>query len=235
MKQLLVEEAQTEIAKAGKRATIARINVMTGVHRKDVARLLDPERTEERPTSNVSMQVMGQWEQSEQFTTQDGKPRVLSISKENNEFAKLVSTVNSTLKPGTILFELERLGAVERTPRGVRLVSDYQSYSKDSSRAHDLLARNIETLATCSQENIESPGEAVNLHIRTEYDNVFKEDVPKIRKWLLERGKKLHREARDFISKFDKDVHEVPGKAAGTRVVLTAFSWIDEPETDSDQ
>ncbi|MCB0359009.1 MAG: hypothetical protein KDD44_05220 [Bdellovibrionales bacterium] len=230
LKRILVDVAQEELARVGSKPTIARISVMTGVHRKDVSKLLSDQPVQSASGSNIAMRVLNQWEQEPAFQTAAGKPKALRFQGDDSEFSTLVRSVNSSLKPGTILFELERLGVVKKSDRGVQLIQDYQPLSRDPEQATELMARNIGTLIRASRENVETPGDAVNLHIRTEYDNVFRDDLPTIRKWFLEEGKAFHRRARAFLSRFDKDINEQPGKEAGARVALVAYSLIeDEP------
>ncbi|RIL12652.1 MAG: hypothetical protein DCC75_00075 [Proteobacteria bacterium] len=48
--------------------------------------------------------------------------------------------------------------------------------------------------------------------------------LPAIRKWLLNQGIQLHKRARIYLSRFDRDLNPSPDKG-GARVVVGAFSW----------
>jgi len=114
---------------------------------------------------------------------------------------------------------------VEKTLQGIKLTKEIVEYTKLPGKAYDLFARDAETLIRAGEENLESSTEGVkNLHLRTEYDNIFQEELPIIRQWLYEQGCLFHRRAREYLSKFDKDI--TPNqKAGGGRVVLKSFSW----------
>jgi hypothetical protein len=73
-----------------------------------------------------------------------------------------------------------------------------------------------------------------NLHIHTEYDNVPTKDLPKIRAWLLDQGKAFHRRAREYLSRFDRDVSRTSSESdsGSGRVIVTAFSWTEVSDTD---
>ena len=79
----------------------------------------DGEKKEKIPV--MISRVVAQWENDRRFLTQAGKPRVLSCDEDDSEFSELVRLVSKDLHPGTVLFELERSGIVERSKRGVRL------------------------------------------------------------------------------------------------------------------
>lgn len=231
-KVVFVEVAADEIERTADKVNVSRISVMTGVHRRDVTRIYRDESEPIRSSPSVLTRVIGLWEGSRTYTTKSGKPRTLSCKGDDSEFHQLVRQVSTNIKPGTILFELERMGLVEKTARGVRLQKQVQRMGGEPEKLYDLLSRDVESLVSAVDENISANGESPNLHIRTEYDNIYTEDLPTIRSWLLEEGKEFHRRAREFLSQYDKDITSKTGKRAGATVTLGAFSKIQEPRDD---
>ena len=225
LKSAYVEVTVEELSRAGKKVNMSRFNVMTGVQRADIALLYKKKEPLKPIIGDIVKRVIGQWSNDRRFTTKDGKPRVISFAGRDSEFERLVQLVTTSVGPKAVLFDLERIGAVQQTTSGLKLVATTVKHGKDRVQAGKLLSKNIETLIQTTHENGLSESEEVpHLHIRTEYDNVFVKDLPKIREWLKREGRKFHKRARDFISRYDQDISDNPGGTAGGRVILGAFS-----------
>ena len=231
-KQVFIDVAREEMEKDGAKVNVSRLSVATGLRRREVIRIYR-EGEEKEPNFSFVTRVIGQWQHDPDFLTKAGKARVLGVEGEDNEFYELVRTVSSDLHPGTVLFELERIGAVQRTSKGLKLVSDTYSPNHDVREGFTMLARDTEDLMVAAQENLLDLTEYPNLHHTTEYDNVREDALPKISEWIFKEGEKFHTRARKFISQFDLDVSKSKRKSAknssekGVRVSLTSFNRID--------
>ena len=97
-KVVFLEVAKDELERAGAKRTNAGIAAMTGLHRKDVARLIegDEDRREER---GVLIRIINQWQADSRFTTARNRPRVLSYGRKDSEFTRLVESVSVDLRP----------------------------------------------------------------------------------------------------------------------------------------
>ncbi|MCB0343871.1 MAG: hypothetical protein KDD66_02075 [Bdellovibrionales bacterium] len=233
LKVVYVEIAVEELERAGEKVNMSRLNVMTGVQRADIAKIYKKKEPLKPIIGDIVTRVIGQWTQDQRFCTKDGKPKVLSFAGKNSEFEQLVGLVTTSVGPAAVLFELERADAVEKSKTGLKLTRTTMKFGKNRVRATAMLGQSVEVLMTASHENGEADlDEAPHLHIRTEYDNVFVKDLPKIRQWLKKEGRKFHKRARDYISKFDKDISDKLEEKAGGKVVLGAFSYVSGEEPD---
>ena len=204
-KEALVVAARQELARQNEKITGSRLSVMTGVHRKDIKQFIEGK--ESKPISNVITRVVGQWGQDRRFRTRAGKPRVLTVEGADSEFASLVTSVSVDLNPYTVLFELERIGAVARTPRGLKLVVNFYFPEDDLEGAYQLLASDLDDLIRSVEENIHEKPELHHLHLKTEYDKIPKADIPRLKDWLLKEGSSFHDRVRKYVSKHDADVN----------------------------
>ena len=231
-KRAFVDLAEEELQRNKTKINASRVNLLTGIYRHDIARIT---RTREAPLpqrQSLLAAVIGHWEQSRKFKTKRGQPRILSYGTEDSEFHSLVRSVSSNINPTTVLLELERSGAVQKSPHGVKLIRTEQQVAIDEEQLRDLLSRDLNDLVTAVEDNIQTPSNVLgNLHLRTEYDNIYVKDLPAIRTWLLEQGRDFHRRIRQFLSGFDKDVSPDlnPDQPAGGRVSVTAFSLSHPP------
>jgi hypothetical protein len=226
LKEVFVESAKAELASAGETPSLSRLSVMTGVHRKDVTRI---ERAGDRKGSgeNLIARVMVQWQHDPRFATKQGRPRVLTAEGRESEFAALVRSINGEdVSPYSVLHEMERLGAVERSPKGLRLIWRDFVAGDDLRSGLEMLASDTADLGMAVEENLFKPSESLkNLHLKTEFDNILPEAVSEIRAWILQEGSLFHRRVRDFLARYDRDI--TPSlKASGgrCRVVLGTFS-----------
>lgn len=235
LKRSFVRCAAAELRANGEKCNTTRISLMTGVHRKDVDRVqlnLPP------PPSNadLTMRVIGHWQTSRRFTTTDGSPRVLTYQDDDSEFAALVSAISREITPPTVLRELERVGAVERAARGLRLLHASFVPAGDAESGFKVISQDIGDLIEAGgTDNTLRDAYPPHLHARTEYNNIYPPAIPEIQEWILKEGHNFHRKAREFLSRFDLDVTPRPQfKGRGIRAIVTAFSYIEKPEDTRD-
>lgn len=226
LKEVFVESAKEELKNVGETPSLSRLSVMTGVHRKDVTRL---ERASEAPRSadNLIARVMVQWQHDPRFASIDGKPRALAVEGRESEFAELVRSVNGEdVSPYAVLHEMERLGAVERSPKGLVLVWRDFVPGDDVRSGLEMLASDSVDLGRAVEENIFNQSTSQkNLHLKTEFDNILPEAVSEIRAWILHEGSLFHRRVRDFLARYDRDITPaLKGSGGRCRVVLGTFS-----------
>lgn len=245
-KMVFVEVAEAEMKKSTDKVNPSRISVTTGINRAEVVRFFHKDKTPIEKAPSVLGRVIGQWEQNKRFLTKTGRPKYLSYKGEASEFHSLVYSISAHLNPGTILFELERIGAVNKTEQSVKLESAHLSTANDPRATLEIVAGDMQSLLDAVLENIDRHKEKVkNHHHRTEYDNIYFKDIPAIRDWLWREGKLFHKRARDFISQFDKDVVPPPSLndaektewKAGAKVVLCGHSRVsfgEEPLSDAE-
>lgn len=227
-KAAMLDVAQEEMARGDQEISVSRLSIMTGVHRPDVTRLL--ENPEQNPSSDNSVaRLIVQWQGDPKFCLPSGAPKILSLDGMKSEFAALVESVSSGLNPYTVLFELERISAVERTPTGLKLVMRDYVKNDDLRVAFNYLSRDCNDLIVAVEQNVLADSAKRNLHLQTEYDQVGITYLPQIRHWLRNEGDAFHKRARAFLSKFDKDLNPKINRFEPTaRVSVCAFSRVDE-------
>lgn len=235
VKEALVESAARDLARRGQPANISRLSAATGLHRREVMRLVSSgeNSTEENASrtegKGLISRVIGRWQFDKKFMSPARRPRTLTVEGSTGEFAELVRSVSNDLNPGTVLRELERIGAVERTARGVKLTSHVYQTRRDAAEGYRMLGDDLGDLTGSVEENISGKNELPNLHARTEFDNIYSDALPEIREWLLRRGTEFHADVRSYLARFDRDFSKGSG-GAGARVIIGTFSLTAQPE-----
>lgn len=226
LKEVFVETAKGELRTAGEIPSLSRLSVMTGVHRKDVTRI-ERAKNSAPGGDNLIARVMAQWQHDGRFLTKGGKPRALAAEGRESEFAALVRTVNGEdVSPYAVLHEMERLGAVERGEKDVRLVWRDFVAGADLKTGLEMLAADTVDLGAAVEENVFNGSDLQkNLHLKTEFDNVTSKAIPAIRAWFVQEGSLFHHRVRDFLARYDRDMNpSLKDELGGCRVVLGTFS-----------
>jgi len=123
LKAIYVDVAEKDFPVAGKKQTDSRINLLTGVHRKDVKRLrAEPESQDSRPANiSIGSQLVARWVGDKSLLNPDNSPRKLPLQDDNEfsnqSFEGLVSNIaKGDIRPRVVLDELMRLDMVELDP-----------------------------------------------------------------------------------------------------------------------
>jgi hypothetical protein len=226
LKRGLIEAATEELEKQGEKVTLSKLSVMTGIHRGEVQRIThDGESHDHQPP--VCAKVISRWRQSPAYQTKRGTARVLTVSGANSEFAQLVREVSQDLSPYTVLFELERTGAVVKSRRGVKL-QDAVYLIDNSEAGMAMVAADTGDLLESVGENLFENPEIPNLHLKTQYDNIPACYMQMIKEWFLNEGAEFQKRAQAFLAKLDRDENEAQQGFSGClRAALCTFSRVE--------
>jgi hypothetical protein len=225
LRKTLVYEAQSAIEGASGEISVSKTSVITGIHRVEVARIVAGE---ERPKSKHDLlnRVIGLWTQSKEFREpKTGKPRALTHQGLNSEFAKLVQMVSREVSHYPVLFELERIAAVEMLGELIRLKVVEYTPTGDVDHGLDILSDDIEALTSTVENNLVLGKSDPQLHLRTVYDNIDPDNLDSIRRWIIRLGSKFHTEVREYLASLDRDVNpSLPKGAERAKVSVSMFS-----------
>lgn len=118
LKALYVDVAANDLPLAGKRQTDSRLSLMTGVHRKDVHRLLnEPELNAAAPTHvSLGARLIARWNGDSAYLDDSARPKPLprlARADGSASFEQLVNEASKDIRPRAVLDEWLRLGLVE--------------------------------------------------------------------------------------------------------------------------
>lgn len=228
-KRSFVRAALEELESRGETVSTSRLSVMTGITRKELSSMMSSVQNTTPPSDPLFTKVIGRWRDSERYRGADNILRPLAYEGVGSEFGELVSEVSTDLNPYTILFELERLGAVTKKDGHAYLNWEVFNPRGDLGASLELVASDVADLLGAVEENVYANPEIPNLHIKTYYDNISVESLPQIREWLLRQGSQFHSRMRAYLSKLDKDTNpQLYSKAGGARVAVGTFSIVQD-------
>lgn len=230
LRKVLVAEAKEVVREAGSDVSASKISVITGIHRMEVTRLLTgKDRHHEK--QDVLHRVLGLWGNKRDYRDSNNEPKALFFQGLDSEFAHLVATVSKEVSHYPILFELERVGAVKI--QGDRVIMKLQEYVPvgDCEHGLELLALDVEALTETVTGNLGDRASNPDLHLRTYFDNIPPEHLEEVRLWILAKGVAFHKEARAYLSRFDRDMNPELGSGKDrASVVVSTFSLAKKDE-----
>jgi hypothetical protein len=125
VRKTFVDVAESEFSLPGKRQTNARISVITGLNRKEVARLRGgpPVSDAARLKWNRAATVLGAWSRDSEFLDRKGDPLDLPFEDASPSFAELVKKYSGDMQPRAVADELLRVDAIEQVDGGLRMTT----------------------------------------------------------------------------------------------------------------
>jgi hypothetical protein len=216
-KWVFVDVASKEFGVKDRKQTDSRISVITGLTRKEVARIKKLETPDDSAAEreyNRAARVIGGWLRDKRFTAADGAPAALSFdgngkSKGNGfTFSDLVKSYSGDMTARSILDELLRVGAVERDAQGMvhLLMSAYVPKGSDAGKLH-ILGNDVALLIGTIDHNLHRSEEQPRFQRKVAYDNLPAEALPHLRKLTNEYSQTLLQEIDGYLAQQDRDIH----------------------------
>lgn len=204
VRKVFVDVAHDEFGIEGKPQTLARISVITGLNRKEVARLrkLPPVDESDRAFFNRAGTVFAAWRTDEAFHDAKGDPLDLPFAGPAPSFTELVKKHSGDMYPRAIADELLRLGAIQEIDGKLRMTSRGYVPVADQARMLDILGVDTAELIETIDHNLQASGDDRRLQLKViannlpesafaEFDRyskrIARNAVEEIARWLGER------------------------------------------------
>lgn len=216
-KWVYVDVATNEFGVAGRRQTDSRVSVITGLTRKEVARLKGTDVPDDHAAAehyNRAARVIGGWLRDTRFVDAAGRPAALAFDGDSG-FSALVKAYSGDMPPRAVLDELLRVGAVERGDDGrlALLTAAYVPRDGDAGRLH-ILGSDVALLIDTIDHNLRAADEP-RFQRKVAYDNLPAEAIPALRALTAEKGQALLEELNRVLAAHDRDIN--PAAAGGGR------------------
>lgn len=238
-KRAFVEVAHREFEIRGRKQTASRISVLTGVHRKEVARMLAASTPSDEVASDritCAAGVVAGWRRDARFADAKGKPAALPFDDDAPSFSELVRRYGRGDTPGrAVLDELLRVGAVKRLRDGrIRLVAAAYVPESASSEALEILGSDVSDLIATIDHNLAVAPKRGFFQRKTAYDNLPAEALTEIRALVEREGQRALETLDGAMAKRDRDFNpDAKGKGRKRAMVGVYYFEDDVPEDDS--
>jgi len=178
-RKVFVDVAYDEFGIEGKPQTLARVSVITGLNRKEVARLhkLAAIDEEDRTWWNRAGTVLAGWTADSNFHTSAGFPLDLPFSGPSPNFSELVKKFSGDMYPRSIADELLRLGAIEEVDGRLRMSNKGYAPDADPAAMVDILGMDTAELVETIDHNIQAEADDKLLQAKVLANNLPAEHI----------------------------------------------------------
>jgi len=233
-RRVYVHVAAEEFVLPGKKQTISRISILTGLTRPEIRRIMataDVEDQEATDRYNRAARVITGWLRDKEFHDKAGAPRALAIEGEKGSFGALVRRYSGDLLIRAMLDELLRVGAVCKTDDGrVRLQARfYVPEQSETDKLHILGTDTADLIATIAH-NLNAQA-LPRYQRKVMYDNVPVEAVEEFQGLSADRAQAFLEGIDRWLSKRDRDVNPAVNGTGRKRVGVGVYYFEDDVQT----
>ncbi len=208
-KRVYVEVAAAEFSLPGRKQSVSRISVITGLSRKEVSRVrgLDaPDDAVAVERYNRAARVISGWVRDPAFIEPAGGPARLPFEGGGSSFSTLVKRFSGDVPPRAILDELVRVGAAELLDDAtVRLLARAYLPATGEVEKLAILGADCADLITTIDHNLQAPPEGALLQRKVVYDNLPAEVLADFRRLTARRSQALLEELDAWLAERDRD------------------------------
>ena len=232
-KTAFVDVAGKDYGLRGRPTNISRVAVMTGLTRKEVRRVRDKmecgEAIELAKLAPMS-QVMHRWFTENEYTAENGSPRVLNFDSGEPTFAGLVKKFGGDIPPGAMRTELKRIGVIEELESGqIRPLSR----SVVGLENHDKLLRGLVHVvypaAVSLNHNISANGKNDTwVHMSAFTQSVNQHDLGRIRRVCSDKASALIESVDDLLAAYETLSESGPDSEDSKAVGVGVFYFEDD-------
>jgi hypothetical protein len=230
-KWLFVDVARQEFGIKGRKQSISRISVITGLTRKEVKRLLElpePQNRRDEETYNRAARVIAGWRRDRDFQNRQGKPSVLKIRGRGPSFSELVKRFSGDLPVRAVLDELLRVRAVKLIKEDrVRLLTRLYLPGDNEIMKYHILGTDVGYLIATIDHNMQTEYDAPFFQRKVSYNNLPDEAVSKFRNLSAESAQALLEKLDSWLAKNDRDTTPTVG-GTGRNVAGTGIYYFEE-------
>jgi len=230
-KHTYVEVAATEFGIPGKKQSVSRIALLSGLTRKEVQRLLEAPPANDSDAGeryNRAARVVGGWVRDADFCDAAGNPKVLVLQDgatgSEASFAELARRFSGDIPFRAVLDELLRVGVVEKLDEG-KLRLRTRAYIPESGDADKLniLGTDVSDLVTTIDHNLEHGTADPFFQRKVMYDNVPAEALQEFRRLSGAQAQALIERLDKWLSQHDRDTHPETTGTGRTRTGIGIY------------
>ncbi len=233
-KQAYVDVAREDFALPGRKPSISRISVLTGLTRKDVQRLSNapvPSDAAASESHNRAARVVAGWVRDEELGTADGTLPALPFDGPVS-FSEVVRRYSGDVPPRAVLDELKRVGAVEQDDAGnIRLLARVYIPRHSDLGKVAILGSDVSFLIDTIDHNIQEPGDP-RFQRKVMYDNLPLEAVAELRPLAARHAQEVIESLDAWLARHDRDANPEARGEGRIRAGLGIFYF--EHDLDAD-
>ena len=231
-KWVYVDVAAREFTIEGRKQSVSRVAVLTGLSRKEVKRMQGiprPDDSLQDEKYNRAARIIAAWRREPEFLNVDGEPSALSISGPWASFSDIVRRFSGDMPVRAVLDELLRIGAVKQLDDGkIALLKKAYVPQNNASEKINILGTDVGHLVATIDNNLNPDSAQARFQRKVSYDNLPDAALPAFRKLSARRAQKLLEHLDAWLADNDRDTNSsVTG--TGRNVAGLGIYYFEEP------
>lgn len=231
-KEVFTRVAMQEFDIQGRKQSISRVSVLTGLTRKAVKEIMSkppPDSTADAENYNRAARVIAGWRRDSRFQDYEKRPAELPFQGPDNSFSALVKKYSGDIPARAVLDELERIQAIEKTEDGkVRLLVRIYLPGNDTRMKLHILGTDVAHLIATIEHNLSSDPANSFLQRKVAYNNLPAEVLAPFRRLAAEQAQPLLEQLDQYLSRHDRD--DNPDiKGTGRHSAGVGIYYFEEP------
>jgi hypothetical protein len=210
-KHVYVELATSEFGIPGRKQSVSRVSIITGLTRKEVRRVQALPDTGDAETTmryNRAARVISGWIRDPVFRDPFGQPAELAWEGRSASFSELVKRFSGDVPARAVLDELLRVGAVEFLPKErLRLLTHAYLPRTEESGKLGILGTDVSDLIRTIDHNLLSEGNEPFFQRKVAYDNLPREVLREFRDQSGADAQRFLEQIDRWLSKHDRDTN----------------------------
>ena len=235
-RNVFVDVAEEEFSLPGRKPSHSRTAVLTGINRKDIAKLKErphPLSDKSLEAPNPAARVITAWTNDARFHDENGNPKPLLLEDQPtraDSFTSLAKEYSSDIPVRALLDELIRIKAVEREGDQARLMVNAYVPIADMRENLRIVGTAAADLLKTMDHNIgrEAPGPFLQRTVS--YNNISADDLEVIRQRCREQGESLLLQINEWLSEFEREKSDAAGQQS-FRVGMGVY-YLEGPSPD---
>ena len=208
-KQAYVDVSREHFALPGRKPSISRVSVLTGLTRKDVQRLFATPTTADGEASerhNRAARVVAGWVRDADFHGVDGMPRALPFDGPTS-FSEMVRRHSGDVPPRAVLDELQRVGTVKRDDAGnIQLLDRVYVPRRSDLGKLAILGSDVSFLIGTIDHNLQDP-DTPRFQRKVMYDNLPVEAMAELQPLAARHAQELIELLDAWMAQHDRDAN----------------------------
>lgn len=236
-KWVFVDVAGRDFTLPRRKQSTSRISVITGLTRKEVARLREapaPEEDRLQAKYNRLARVISGWRRDPQFLGTDGRPAVLDLADSSPSFAELVRRYSGDMTARSVLDELHRANMVDTSDGRARLLKDAYVPDAHAGEKLHILGIDTELLIDTIEHNLSTETGQPFFQRKVAYDNLPQESIPEFRKLSAEQAQALLELLDRHLAQHDRDANPA-SEGTGRMEAGLGIYYFEKTWTEDDQ
>lgn len=225
-KRVYVDVALTEFGIPGKKPSISRASILSGLTRKEVQRLVAVPAARAADGDehyNRAARVLSGWVRGADFVDTDREPRALDVEGEQG-FAGLVRRYSGDMPARAVLDELLRVGAVRRRDDGrVELLARAYVPRQDDSEKLHILGHDVAELIATIDHNLGDGSSAPRYQRKVMYQGLPAQLLPEFRKLSAAQAQALLEKLDGWLAARVDVAAPVPAESARVSLGIYYF------------